>query len=108
MSELNSNKIAVLYAIGEIDNGDKDGINSSEICKELYALGNDSTIKAIVFRVNSPGGSAYGSEQMWRAVTKVKEKKPVVVSMGNYAASGGYYISCNADKSFADPNTITG
>ena len=65
-------------------------------------------MKAVVFRVNSPGGSAYGSEQIWHAISQLKEKKPVIVSMGDYAASGGYYISCNADTIVAEPTTLTG
>jgi protease-4 len=71
-------------------------------------LREDETIKAVVLRVNSPGGSAYGSEQIWREVVLLKEKKPVIVSMGDYAASGGYYISCAADCIVADPTTLTG
>lgn len=101
-------KIEVVYAEGEIDNGNTGGISSSNMVKKLNKLLLDSTVKAVVIRVNSPGGSAYGSEQMWHAVTNLKQKKPVVVSMGDYAASGGYYLSCNADKIFAEPNTITG
>ena len=102
------NKIAVVYAVGEIDNGTTDGIQSAKLSKLLRDLEEDSTVKAVVLRVNSPGGSAYGSEQIWRAVSLLKETKPVVVSMGDYAASGGYYISCNATKIVADPSTITG
>ncbi|MGX8683260.1 MAG: signal peptide peptidase SppA, partial [Bacteroidales bacterium] len=71
-------------------------------------LMDDDDVKAVVFRVNSPGGSAYGSEQIWYAVSQLKEKKPVIVSMGDYAASGGYYISCNADTIVAEPTTLTG
>lgn len=103
-----SNKVAVMYAVGEIDNGNTDGISSSSIVKKLGKLARDSSVKAVVIRVNSPGGSAYGSEQMWHAVSVLKEKKPVVVSMGDYAASGGYYMSCNASRVLAEPNTITG
>lgn len=102
------NKIAVVYAVGEIDNGDTEGIRSSELSRILRKLEQDSTVKSVVLRVNSPGGSAYGSEQIWRAVSLLKEKKPVIVSMGDYAASGGYYISCSATKIVANPNTITG
>ena len=68
----------------------------------------DKNVKAVVLRVNSPGGSAYGSEQIWREVTLLKAEKPVVVSMGDYAASGGYYISCAANKIVAEPTTLTG
>lgn len=69
---------------------------------------NDDDVKAVVLRVNSPGGSAYASEQIWRSVTQLKAKKPVVVSMGGYAASGGYYISCGANYIYSEPTTITG
>ena len=68
----------------------------------------DDDVKAVVLRVNSPGGSAYASEQIWHAVTQLKAKKPVVVSMGGYAASGGYYISCNANYIYTEPTTLTG
>lgn len=101
--------IAVLYAEGSITDGSgTDGITSKRFVKELEKLKDNDKIKAVVFRVNSPGGSAYASEQIWKAVTDLKEKKPVVVSMGDYAASGGYYISCNASKIIAQPNTLTG
>jgi protease-4 len=102
------NKIAVVYAVGEIDNGGTNGIQSSKIFNTLKELQQDSAVKAVVLRVNSPGGSAYGSEQIWRAVSLLKETKPVVASMGDYAASGGYYISCAATRIVANPNTITG
>ena len=75
---------------------------------DLRRLREDENVKAVVLRVNSPGGSAYGSEQIWREVTLLKEKKPVIVSMGDYAASGGYYISCAADWIVAQPTTLTG
>lgn len=101
--------IAVLYAEGSITDGSgTDGITSKRFVKELEKLKDNDKVKAVVFRVNSPGGSAYASEQIWKAVTDLKEKKPVVVSMGDYAASGGYYISCNASKIIAQPNTLTG
>ncbi|NDV97421.1 signal peptide peptidase SppA [Dysgonomonas sp. 521] len=101
--------IAVLYAEGSINNGSgKDGITDKRFVKEIEKLKDNEKVKAVVFRVNSPGGSAYASEQIWKAVTDLKEKKPVVVSMGDYAASGGYYISCNASKIIAQPNTLTG
>ena len=104
------NIIAVYYAYGEIDSSTStdEGINSEKVIKDLRNLREDETVKAVVFRVNSPGGSAYGSEQIWREVTLLKEKKPVIVSMGDYAASGGYYISCAADCIVADPTTLTG
>ena len=104
------NIIAVYYAFGGIDDSTspEEGINSEKVIKDLRKLREDETVKAVVFRVNSPGGSAYGSEQIWREVVLLKEKKPVIVSMGDYAASGGYYISCAADYIVADPTTLTG
>lgn len=104
------NIIAVYYAFGGIDDSTspEEGINSEKVIKDLRKLREDETIKAVVLRVNSPGGSAYGSEQIWREVVLLKEKKPVIVSMGDYAASGGYYISCAADYIVADPTTLTG
>lgn len=101
--------IAVLYAEGDITEGrGRDGITNRRYVREIEKLRDDETVKAVVFRVNSPGGSAFASEQIWKAVSDLKEKKPVVVSMGDYAASGGYYISCNANKIIAEPNTLTG
>lgn len=104
------NIIAVYYAFGGIDDSTspEEGINSEKVIKDLRKLREDETVKAVVLRVNSPGGSAYGSEQIWREVVLLKEKKPVIVSMGDYAASGGYYISCAADYIVADPTTLTG
>ena len=107
------NIIAVYYAYGEIDgsssiSGEEEGIVSSKVIKDLRELKEDETVKAVVLRVNSPGGSAYGSEQIWYAVNELKKEKPVIVSMGDYAASGGYYISCCADTIVADPTTLTG
>ena len=104
------NIIAVYYAFGGIDDSTspEEGINSEKVIKDLRKLREDETIKAVVLRVNSPGGSAYGSEQIWREVVLLKEKKPIIVSMGDYAASGGYYISCAADYIVADPTTLTG
>ena len=105
----NRNKIAVVYAVGDIDGSDSNnGIVSEKLVKTLDKVAKDDKIKAVVLRVNSPGGSAYGSEQIWRAVGNLKAKKPVIVSMGNYAASGGYYIACAADTIVAQPNTLTG
>ncbi len=104
-------KIAVFYAFGDIDGSASsldEGINSKKVIKELRGLREDDDVKAVVLRVNSPGGSAYGSEQIWREVTLLKAVKPVVVSMGDYAASGGYYISCAADCIVANPTTLTG
>ena len=104
------NIIAVYYAFGGIDDttSPEEGIDSEKVIKDLRKLREDETVKAVVFRVNSPGGSAYGSEQIWREVVLLKENKPVIVSMGDYAASGGYYISCAADYIVADPTTLTG
>ena len=106
------NIIAVYYAFGEIDGGssstDEDGIISNEVIKDLRKLKEDKDVKAVVLRVNSPGGSAFGSEQIWEAVCQLKKEKPVIVSMGDYAASGGYYISCAADTIVAEPTTLTG
>ncbi len=104
------NIIAVYYAFGGIDDGTspEEGINSEKVITDLRKLREDETIKAVVLRVNSPGGSAYGSEQIWHEVVLLKAKKPVIVSMGDYAASGGYYISCAADTIVADPTTLTG
>ncbi|MBR1505147.1 MAG: signal peptide peptidase SppA [Prevotella sp.] len=108
-------KIAVYYAYGEIVDSETGDLASQEqnivattVCKDLEELKNDDDIKAVVLRVNSPGGSAYASEQIWHAVSQLKTKKPVVVSMGGYAASGGYYISCPANYIIAEPTTITG
>ncbi len=105
-----SNKIAVVYANGAIVvSGDKNGINSSELVPEILDLAKDDEIKGLVLRVNSPGGSAYASEQIWEALEQFKKTgKPFAVSMGDYAASGGYYISCGANRIFAEPTTLTG
>lgn len=103
-----TDQIAVLYAEGEIDNGSTTGLSSSKTIKQLKQLEEDSTVKAVVVRVNSPGGSAYGAEQMWHAINRLKSVKPVVISMGDYAASGGYYMSVAANHIFAESKTITG
>lgn len=104
------NIIAVYYAFGDIDASlsPNEGINPEKMITDLRKLREDESVKAVVLRINSPGGSAYGSEQIWREVTLLKEKKPVIVSMGDYAASGGYYIACTADYIVADPTTLTG
>lgn len=104
------NIIAVYYASGGIDDtaSAEEGIQSEKVIKDLRKLREDETIQAVVLRVNSPGGSAYGSEQIWREVCLLKAEKPVIVSMGDYAASGGYYISCAADTIVAEPTTLTG
>ncbi len=105
-----SDKIAIVYAQGEIigGEGDLNIIGEGAVNDALRAAREDDKVKAIVLRVDSPGGSALTSELIWREIELTKKKKPVVVSMGNLAASGGYYISCNADRIFAEPNTITG
>lgn len=108
-------KVAVYYAYGEIVQSissmgmsQEHQIVGDEMIKDLQNLREDDDIKAVVIRVNSPGGSAFASEQIWREVELLKAKKPVVVSMGGMAASGGYYISCAANRIFAEPTTITG
>ncbi|NEQ72714.1 MAG: signal peptide peptidase SppA [Okeania sp. SIO2C9] len=104
------NKIAVVYAQGEIVNGTGTPrqIGGDRLAKELRRLRLDDKVKAVVLRVNSPGGSASASEVIGREVKLTREQKPIIVSMGNIAASGGYWISMNADKIFAEPTTITG
>ena len=106
------NKLAVLYAEGEITNIPvslgSNPVISEQLAKELKKLQNDEAIKAVVLRINSPGGSAYISEQIWKQVVELRKIKPVVVSMGNVAASGGYYIACGASKIVAEENTLTG
>ena len=103
------NKIAVLYAEGEITDTEGNGIVGTKMVKEIAKIRKDDDVKAVVLRVNSPGGSADASEQIWHAVQTLREKGlPVVVSMGDYAASGGYYISCGADYIYAEPTTLTG
>jgi protease-4 len=106
--QLEKNKIAIIYGIGEITEETGEGIVAAKLTETIKEVTNDSSIKAVVLRVNSPGGSAYASEQLWRAFSLLKAKKPLIVSMGDYAASGGYYISCMADKIVAQPTTITG
>ncbi len=102
-------KVAVLYLAGEISDEDGDGIVGKEVIKTFKKIAKDDDVKALVLRVNSPGGSADASEQIWRAIQKIKaDSIPVVVSMGDYAASGGYYISCGADYIYAEPTTLTG
>jgi protease IV len=103
-------RIAIIYAEGEImdGKGEENEIGSDDFRNLIRKVRLDKNIKAIVFRVNSPGGSSLASEEIWREITLAKKAKPVVVSFGDVAASGGYYISCNADSIFAQPNTITG
>lgn len=105
--------LAVYYASGEITDYDgsatsDEGIVGNKMIRDLRKLKEDDNVKAVVLRVNSPGGSAFASEQIWHAVKELKAKKPVIVSMGDYAASGGYYISCAADSIIAEPTTLTG
>ena len=107
-------EIAVYYAYGSIVDGAQgmlnqdDVIDAQVVCKDLERLMNDDDVKAVVLRINSGGGSAYASEQMWHSIEMLKAKKPVVVSMGGMAASGGYYMSCNSNWIVAEPVTITG
>lgn len=103
------NSIAVLYATGEIVDGASTGINYQKLVPIITQLADDDNVKGLVLRVNSPGGSAFGSDQIGEALDYFQsKKKPLAVSMGDYAASGGYWISCGADRIFADPLTITG
>ncbi len=102
-------QVAVLYATGEIQEYSKSGIDCYRLVPQITELADDDNVKALVLRVNSPGGSVFGSEQIGEALDYFKSKgKPFIVSMGDYAASGGYWISCSADKIYADPLTITG
>lgn len=102
-------KIAVIYASGDIDGATSDdGIKSEDLSRTIREARRDSSIKAIVLRINSPGGSAFGSEVIWREVKLAAATKPLVASMGDVAASGGYYIACAADSIMADRTTITG
>ena len=108
-------EIAVYYAVGEIVDevsgmmpGGEQQIVAKDVCRDLAQLADNDDVKAVVLRVNSPGGSAYASEQIWHAIELLKQKKPVVVSMGGMAASGGYYISCNSQWIVAEPTTLTG
>ena len=104
-----TDKIAVLYAEGQIYDSGSEGIVEDKVLKQIKTIHQDDAVTAVVLRVNSPGGSAAASEQIWHAVKTLQEKGlPVVVSMGDYAASGGYYISCCADYIFAEPTTLTG
>ena len=106
---LATDEIAVLYLDGAITDETGDGIVGKEVVKTIKKIRKNDNIKALVLRVNSPGGSADASEQIWHAIENVKaDSIPVVVSMGDYAASGGYYISCGADYIYAEPTTITG
>jgi protease-4 len=109
---MSGNIVAVYYAVGEITDAasnitSDEGIVGNKVIRDLRKLKEDKDIKAVVLRVNSPGGSAFASEQIWKAVSELKKEKPVIVSMGDYAASGGYYISCVADSIVAEPTTLT-
>ncbi|HNP48720.1 MAG TPA: signal peptide peptidase SppA, partial [Bacteroidia bacterium] len=108
--EWSNQKIAVIYAAGDIvsGKGQEDEIGSDKLAASIRKARLDSSIKAIVLRVNSPGGSALASDVIWRETVLARQAKPLIVSMGDYAASGGYYISCAADTIVAQPNTITG
>ena len=110
ISSTAKDKIAVIYAQGDIvyGEGNESFIGQGIINKAIKKAREDDNVKAIVLRVNSPGGSALASELIWRELELTKKEKPLVVSMGNLAASGGYYIACNADKIIAEPTTITG
>jgi protease-4 len=105
-----SNEIAIIYAQGEIQSGEGDVnvIGEGSMRRSLQEARKNKDVKAIVLRIDSPGGNALTSDLIWREIELTKKVKPVVVSMGNYAASGGYYIACNANKIFAENNTITG
>lgn len=108
--EASSNRIAIIYANGEIMSGEgnDETIGSERISRAIRKARTDDKVKAIILRVNSPGGSALASDVIWRETILAKKVKPVIVSMGDLAASGGYYIACAADTIFAQPNTITG
>lgn len=114
LSDKVEDEVAVYYAYGEIKEDVTGGFNQSSVItskqmtKDLQDLREDDDVKAVVLRVNSPGGSAYASEQIWHEVQLLSKEKPVIVSMGALAASGGYYISCGAKKIFAEPTTLTG
>ena len=114
LNEKVDDEVAIYYAYGEINDDRTSGFNqehtitAKEMMQDLQKLAEDDDVKAVVIRVNSPGGSAFASEQIWHEVELLKAKKPVVISMGGLAASGGYYISCGANKIFAEPTTLTG
>jgi protease-4 len=109
-SSSESDKIAIIYAQGEIQSGEGDIniIGEKSMNRSIKDAREDESVKAIVLRVNSPGGNALTSDLIWREIELTKKIKPVVVSMGNYAASGGYYIACNSNYIFAENTTITG
>ena len=109
MRHMGADRVAVLYADGQIVDGEGyDAVYGNTLAAKLAGVREDKKVKAVVLRVNSPGGSALASDVIWREVELLREKKPVIVSMGSYAASGGYYISCGADAIVADKTTLTG
>ena len=110
LSKASADRIAVVYAVGEIvsGEGDDETMGSENISRAIRTARLDDKVKALVLRINSPGGSSLASDVIWREVELTKKVKPVIVSMGDVAASGGYYIACAADSIFAQPNTITG
>ena len=109
-TSVSDNKIAILYCVGDINGGEGDdqSIGSDRMAEAIKKVREDESYKALVLRINSPGGSALASDIIWREVSLCKAKKPVIVSMGDVAASGGYYIAAPADRILAQPNTITG
>jgi protease-4 len=110
LKDISRNKIAIIYATGEINSGKGDvaSIGSKTTSAAIKKAREDKKVKAIILRVNSPGGSALASDVIWRETKLAQKEKPLVVSMGDYAASGGYYIACAADKIIANPTTLTG
>ena len=110
LGKISRDKIAIIYATGEINSGKGDlkSMGSETTAKAIKEAREAARVKAIVLRVNSPGGSALASDVIWRETTLAKAEKPLVISMGDVAASGGYYISCAADTIVANPTTITG
>jgi protease-4 len=110
LSKASADRIAVVYAVGEIvsGEGDDETMGSENISRAIRTARLDDKVKALLLRINSPGGSSLASDVIWREIELTKKVKPVIVSMGDVAASGGYYIACAADSIFAQPNTITG
>ena len=106
--QYHKDKVGIIYAVGNIDMSETEGIVSEKLVETINEVADDDQVKAVVFRINSGGGSAYGSEQIWHALTQLKAEKPLIVSMGDMAASGGYYIACQADRIVAQPTTLTG
>ena len=106
--QYHKDKVGIIYAVGNIDMGKDSGIVSEDLTETIREVADDDNVKAVVLRINSGGGSAYGSEQIWHALTQLKAEKPLIVSMGDMAASGGYYIACMADRIVAQPTTLTG